>query len=267
MIYQEIYQQLIKGELKFKFTLMKNLPNVNPNASLPIILVKDPPIYGSTDPKFINFVAPGLLLIIVYLLSSAITTLDIVTDRREGTLDRSLVAGVNMVEILIAQIIVRMFVLIIQTVSIMLLVFGYFEIENKGSYELIFALLMLHSINGMAYGQTPSVHSSPHLFFFTGLLTSTVAKDETMALILCVGTFLPFLMISGILWPLEGMHFVLRSISMFSPQTLPVLSLRNIILKGWGLKYTTVWSGYVVSFLYFIAFILISSVLSNFRQD
>ena len=85
-----------------------------------------------------------------------------------------------------------------------------------------------------------------------------------MAMELCVGSFLSLLIFSGVIWPLEGMHFILKTISLFTPQTLPILSLRNIMLKGWGLRQTLVWSGYIVSFGYLLFFTILATLFSSF---
>lgn len=52
------------------------------------------PIYGSNQPSFTNFVAPGVILTIVFFLAVALTSSALIIERMEGLLDRSWVAGI-----------------------------------------------------------------------------------------------------------------------------------------------------------------------------
>ena len=51
------------------------------------------PIYGRQSPSFTEFMAPGVLLSISFLAAVALTALAFVMERKEGLLERSLVAG------------------------------------------------------------------------------------------------------------------------------------------------------------------------------
>lgn len=57
-----------------------------------LLQFKDP-IYGSSDPSFTDFVAPGVILTIVFFLAVALTSSALIIERMEGLLDRSWVAG------------------------------------------------------------------------------------------------------------------------------------------------------------------------------
>ena len=51
------------------------------------------PVYGNQSPSFTEFMAPGVLLSISFLAAVALTALAFVMERKEGLLERSLVAG------------------------------------------------------------------------------------------------------------------------------------------------------------------------------
>ncbi len=52
------------------------------------------PIYGDKSPTFTEFMAPGVILSIAFLAAVALTALAFVMERKEGLLERSLVAGI-----------------------------------------------------------------------------------------------------------------------------------------------------------------------------
>ncbi|CAG2109503.1 unnamed protein product, partial [Medioppia subpectinata] len=224
-----IYQTLFKSLLETNFAFMKDMLNrsaLNPKPNIkalnPIVNVNKDPIYGTTDPKFREFMTPGLIVLMSYLLAIGLTALSTITERREGLLERSLVAGVHMYEILMSHVFVQIIILVFQTSLVMITVFMFFKIDCKGSYLLVFLLSILQGICGMCFG----------------LLVSAIAENTRTALIIIVGSLMPYLIISGIVWPLEGMDSWVQWVATPMPQTLPVIALRNVIFKGWGLKRT-----------------------------
>ena len=57
----------------------------------PIVIL--PPIYGSPNPSFTDFIAPGMIVSIGFAMSIGLTALIFVIERREGMLDRTWAAG------------------------------------------------------------------------------------------------------------------------------------------------------------------------------
>jgi hypothetical protein len=58
------------------------------------------PVYGNLDPEFINFMAPGIMVTVMFTLSIGLTALIFIMEKKAGLLDRSLVAGVSTIEIM-----------------------------------------------------------------------------------------------------------------------------------------------------------------------
>jgi len=75
-------------------------------------------------PRFLNFAAPGMMISIIFFLAIGLTALIFVVEKKEGLLDRSLIAGVTTIEIMFAHIIVKFFIQFIQI--ILLIVFADF---------------------------------------------------------------------------------------------------------------------------------------------
>ena len=46
--------------------------------------------------------------------------------------------------------------------------------------------------------------------YILGLLLSVLVKDESTAILMALGTFYPLLLMSGIVWPVQGMPSELR---------------------------------------------------------
>jgi ABC-type multidrug transport system permease subunit len=76
-----------------------------------------------------------------------------------------------------------------------------------------------------------------------------------------MGTFFPSLMLSGIIWPLEGMTWWLRYVAYCLPTTWAAESMRSVMLRGWGIEKEHVWAGFVAV----AGYIALFSALATFR--
>lgn len=61
-------------------------------------------------------------------------------------------------------------------------------------------------------------------------------------------------MFPGLLWPLEGMPKFLQEIVVYFPFTLPSISARNILEKGWGITNNQVYNGFLVISAWIVIF-------------
>lgn len=102
-----------------------------------------------------------------------------------------------------------------------------------------------------------------------------------------MASFLPFVITSGICWPIEGnlfgllyeifefnyfpfislgMPFYLRAISYSMPMTYPIESLRCIFSKGWGVNEFDVYAGIVISTIWIFGLIILCLIVTRFRK-
>jgi ABC-type multidrug transport system permease subunit len=81
-------------------------------AALPIVF--EEPVYGSNEPTFTEFMAPGVILSITYFMAVGLTALSFIIERKEGLLERSWVAGVTATEVMLAHVWAQCLVLVVQ---------------------------------------------------------------------------------------------------------------------------------------------------------
>lgn len=71
---------------------------------------------------------------------------------------------------------------------------------------------------------------------------------------------------AGIIWPIEGMHKLLRGFSYFLPLTLSTESLRSIMARGWALYQPTVYIGFISTLIWIVFFLGFSIFLIKFKK-
>ncbi|XP_073971612.1 ABC transporter G family member 23-like isoform X2 [Rhodnius prolixus] len=197
------------------------------------------PIYGNTNPNVKEFLAPGLISLLMFgmpLLYGYV----IVEEKNLGATSRSLVAGTTVIEVLAAHLILRVGIQLLQTFCSMVIMYWIlqFPLENP-FYSTI--LIILQGLAGIA----------------TSFLLSTNLNSFLGISGVVTGSFTVTLFISGMLWPLEGMHPSIKLLSWIAPCTFSTQSLRSLSIRGWDLTNREVYLGFISSCLWMLVSTLI----------
>ncbi|QQP36934.1 ATP-binding cassette sub-family G member 20, partial [Caligus rogercresseyi] len=207
------------------------------------------PIYGSLEPTFTEFMAPGVILSITYFMAVGLTAQSFILERKEGLLERSWVAGVTATEVMLAHVIAQFAVMVVQVGFVLLFMIYVFSIPSQGPLFLIILLTILQGICGMSFG----------------LVISSLCNTEQDAIQVALGSFYPILLLSGIIWPLEGMPKELRYVSYALPQTLACEAMRGILSRGWNLEWPQVANGFLVTLAWIAVFQIVSALILRIR--
>lgn len=144
-------------------------------------------------------------------------------------------------------------------------VFGVFQLPCHGPVAWIAVLTIFQ---GTAY--------HPHHMFFPGcfklkliifpglagmsfgFFLSTICNTSMDAIKMAIGACLPHMLLTGIIWPLEGMPGWMRSLVWYLPHTASVRGMRDIMLRGWGIGAASVLQGMAISSAWIILFLFLS---------
>jgi ABC-type multidrug transport system permease subunit len=72
---------------------------------------------------------PGVMVSIIFSLSIGVTGLMFVTEKKDGLLDRSWVAGMTTVEVMIGHVLAKLFVLIFQIFVLLMMASYAFDVS------------------------------------------------------------------------------------------------------------------------------------------
>ncbi|XP_017780576.1 PREDICTED: ABC transporter G family member 20 isoform X1 [Nicrophorus vespilloides] len=232
----------------FAKSLLKSCDQNEAIADVPIHF--QVPIYGSSKPSFTDFVAPGVILTIVFFLAVALTSSALIVERTEGLLDRSWVAGVSPGEILFSHVVTQFVVMCGQTALVLIFMILVFGVQCKGDIGWVIILTILQGLCGMCFG----------------FVISAVCELERNAIQLALGSFYPTLLLSGVIWPIEGMPAILRYISTFLPLTMATTSLRAMLTRGWSIIERDVYMGFLSTITWIVIFLTVSMLVLKFKR-
>ncbi|HOB71779.1 MAG TPA: ABC transporter permease, partial [bacterium] len=105
--------------------------------------------------------------------------------------------------------------------TVIILVTGYlaFGVEVKGSYLMLFVSSTLFIMSALAQG----------------ILISTITTSQQVAFFAAsLSSLLPALLLSGFIFPIAGMPYIIQAITTIVPAKYFVNLLRGIIMRGSG---------------------------------
>ena len=182
--------------------------------SLPVDLRVRP--WYNPDLRTATFIIPGLIAIILTFTLINFTAGAIVRERERGTLEQLQVTPLTRTELIVGKLLPFVVIGYVQlTLTLVLMVF-LFGIPIAGSVVELYLVgfLFLAAVLGL------------------GMLISTIADTMLQAMQLSMFFLLPFVFLSGYVFPIEGMPTFFRGVSRIIPARYFIELLRGIILRG-----------------------------------
>jgi ABC-2 type transport system permease protein len=177
-----------------------------------------PRAWYNPDLRSVNFMVPGLLAVVLVMLTMMLTALAIVREREMGTLEQLVATPIRKSELMLGKILPYV-VLGYADITLALVIAAFwFRVPIRGSLLLLYGLALLFYMASL--GQ--------------GILISTVSRTQRQAMQGSFFAFLPTILLSGFMFPREGMPVVIQWIGNVLPLTHFLVIVRGIILKGVG---------------------------------
>ncbi|WP_456422851.1 ABC transporter permease [Lutibacter sp.] len=191
--------------------------------------------------KSVFMFVPGVMTIILMLVSAMMTSISITREKELGTMEILLVSPIKPFQVIIGKVVPYIFLSIINAIVIVLLSIFIFKMPIQGSLFLLAAQSVLFIINALSLG----------------ILISTISEtQQTAMMISLMGLMLPVILLSGFIFPISSMPVPLQIISHVIPAKWFIIILKGIMLKGVGL--TILWKETLILVAMTVFFIVLS---------
>ena len=209
----------------------------------------DTRVLYNTEGKSVVFIIPGLIGVILTMTMTLFTAVAIVRERERGNLELLITTPVRNLELMIGKILPYIAIGLIQVTLVLIVGVWWFEVPFRGD------LLNLY-LGALAFIMATLT---------LGLLISTAAKSQFQAMQMTMFVFLPSILLSGFMFPFEGMPRVVQYLAEVLPLTHFVRIARGIILRGADLQQL---SGELIALgLFFVIALGISALRFRKRLD
>ena len=216
------------------------------NVDLPYsITVEQRMLYNPQLKGAYNFV-PGVMAMVLMLVCTMMTAITIVREKERGTMEVMLVSPVQPLKIIIAKAIPYLLLSIFNIISILLLSVYVLDVPIKGNLILLMSEGILFIITCLSFGL---------------LISNVTDSQQTAMFISLIGMFLPTIMLSGFMFPIENMPLPLRIISNIVPAKWFYTIVKSVMIKGLGLKF--IWKETLI--LLGMTLLLLGLTLKNFK--
>ncbi len=181
---------------------------------------------------------PGVMTLILMLISAMMTSVTIAREKELGTLEVLLVSPLRPIQIILGKTAPYLVLSMVNAGVIVLLGMLVLGMPMRGSLLLLAFECMLYMFVSLSLG----------------IFISTRAKDQLGALFMsALGLMMPTMLLSGFIFPRESMPWVLQMVGNAIPATWFNPIIKGIMIKGVGLEFlwkqTLVLAGMAVFFL------------------
>lgn len=218
------YQDNMRGRESYPYTI---------NAE--VRMLYNPQMKGSY-----NFV-PGVMAMVLMLVCAMMTSISIVREKELGTMEVILVSPIVPIRVIIAKMIPYFLLSAVNIASILLLSVFVLDVPVQGNLFLLVGECLLFTVTVLALG----------------LLISSAADSQQIAMLISLmGLFLPTVMLSGFMFPVENMPIPLQVISNIVPAKWFYYIVKNVMIKGLGFSY--IWKETLILVAMTVFFLVVS---------
>ncbi len=165
-----------------------------------------------------NFFVPGVIAILVMLVTMILTSMAVVREKEIGTIEQLLVSPITPVEFILGKTLPFAIIGYVDVLLVSLLGVLWFDVPIRGSVPLLAAAATFFLMTTLG----------------TGLLISTVSRTQQQAMMSVFFVYFPCMLLSGFMFPIENMPLPVRYLTYANPLRYFLVILRGIFLKGAG---------------------------------
>jgi ABC-2 type transport system permease protein len=164
---------------------------------------------------------PGVMALVLMLVCTMMTAITIVREKESGTMEIMLVSPMRPIMIIAAKEVPYLLLSMVNIASILLLSIFVLDVPLRGSLALLVFGSILFTLTCLSLGL---------------LISSATNSQQTAMFISLVGLFLPTMMLSGFMFPIENMPLPLQIVSNAVPAKWFYKIVSSVMIKGLGIK-------------------------------
>lgn len=180
-------------------------------------------LYGGANYDTLDYFGAGFIGLVVFFLVFVITIVAFLNERSQGTLERLMASPLRRGEIMLGYMIGFTVLALVQAVEVLIFSLAVLQIRNQGNVLLIFGMEALMAITAVNLG----------------IFLSMFARTEFQAVQFIPIVIVPQVILSGIIFPVSTEPKVLQYLSDVLPLTYAVDGMRDIMVKGADLTWSS----------------------------
>jgi ABC-2 type transport system permease protein len=193
-----------------------------------------------------NFNVPGVIATVIMLTSLLLTSMAVVREREIGTMEQLMVTPLKPLELILGKTIPFAVIAFFDMALITSIGVLKFDIPIRGSILLLPVATAIYLLSVLGIG----------------LFVSTIARTQQQAMMATFLFFMPAILLSGFVFPIENMPLIFQYVTYMNPLRYFLVIIRGLFLKGNGVG--ILWPQMVSLFVLGIVVLALSSL--RFRK-
>jgi ABC-2 type transport system permease protein len=207
----------------------------------------EPRVWYNPELESQNYMVPGILALLLMVITMLLSSLAIVKEKELGTLEQLNVTPIRSGQLILGKLTPFIVIGFVDVTLVVLVSQLVFRVPLTGSVFLLFAMSTVFLATTLGLG----------------LLVSTVSDNQQQAMMTSLFfVMLPMFFLSGFAFPIESMPRVIQWVSYLLPLRYYFVIIRGIFLKGAGLA--TLWDEGLAMVLFGAA--ILSLAVFRFRK-
>jgi ABC-2 type transport system permease protein len=188
-----------------------------------------------------------MILIITAVISVA---LSLVREKERGTIEQINVSPLNSLELLIGKTFPFVIIALINAIIILIASYFLFGVEVKGSFVLLFFTTLIFLVASTTLG----------------IFISIISDSQQVAFTLATfASLLPAMILSGFIFPIDSMPFLVQLITNVTPVKFFLKILRAIMLRGVGIE--AFWDQLIYLGIFITVLVILGTVINKKKSQ
>lgn len=184
----------------------------------PVLVNTEVRVWYNPELKSRNFMVPGVLGLILMVMTTSLASLGIVRERETGTMEQLIVTPIRPYQLIVGKLLPFVLIGLVDATFVITMARGWFGIPVRGSVALLFALCLAFMLNTLGHG----------------LFISTISRTQQQAMLTSLFFIMPQMLLSGFVFPIENMPKLFQYLTTIIPLRYFFVIIRGIMLKGAG---------------------------------
>lgn len=164
---------------------------------------------------------PGIITLIMIIVTALMSSITLSREMETGTMNMLLITPVKKVHVVIGKLIPYMILSFLCTIVILVLSVLVFKMPIKGNLLILLLLCVIFMLTSASFG----------------LMISALVKTQLDAMMVTMmGLFLPTVLLSGFLFPLDNMPYFFQILANVFPAKWFIIAIKDVMIKGSGIQ-------------------------------
>jgi len=158
-------------------------------------VMPEPRVWFNPELRSANFMVPGVVALVLMIVTMTLTALAIVKEKEIGTLEQLMVTPIKPYELILGKLIPFVIIGFLDVLVVLAIAYFWFDVPLRGSLALLFGLSGLFILTTLGLG----------------LFISTIARSQQQAMLIAqFFFFMPFIYLSGFTFPISNMPTIIQ---------------------------------------------------------